>query len=443
MGISLCMIVKNEEDWVAGAVESVRPIVDEVIILDTGSTDLTPDRARCLGARVLESDWQESFAEARNRSLAAATEPWILVIDADERIAACDLQPIREAVAGDAADGYHLIQRNYVSNSRVLGWTRNTGGYEEGASYAGYVDNPLIRLFRNSREIRFHGVVHEIIDPTRLPHLKFASIPAVIHHYGKVRNEERVAAKQRLYLDLGLKKIHDDPANAKAYLDLGIQHQELMRHADACECFDRAFQMTGQPVALLYRAISQKQLGQYDAAADLLQYAIELGLDTPEVHLELGNIHMAQNDWEAAQAEYRKCLEMNPDNPVLMFNYGLVLRKTGDIENAILFYNRALSFDPTFCEPIVELAVLHLKAGRADEALSLLSRLSRPDAIAQSLIGAAHLEKNNLDEAQSHLEAALRRDRTLIDARLNLAQVYARRGDHARAARYMLPVRTS
>ena len=78
MGISLCMIVKNEEDWVLGAVESVRSIVDEVIIVDTGSTDATATRASAL-------------------------------LDADERLAPRDLPYIKDATRGDA-DGYHLIQ---------------------------------------------------------------------------------------------------------------------------------------------------------------------------------------------------------------------------------------------------------------------------------------------------------------------------------------------
>src|SRR5215475_12536666 len=97
MGISLCMIVKNEEDWVLGAVESVRSIVNEVIIVDTGSTDSTLDRLTGISAKILKSKWEDSFAFARNVSLAAATEPWLLVLDADERVAGRDLAYIKDA----------------------------------------------------------------------------------------------------------------------------------------------------------------------------------------------------------------------------------------------------------------------------------------------------------------------------------------------------------
>jgi glycosyltransferase involved in cell wall biosynthesis len=143
MGISLCMIVKNEEDWVEGAVRSVRSIVNEVIIVDTGSTDSTPSRIAALADKALTSQWNDSFGEARNVSLAEAKEPWILVLDADERIAPKDLPLIIDATESNAADGYHLIQRNYVFENHVFGWAPNRGDYEEGARYAGYVDNPL------------------------------------------------------------------------------------------------------------------------------------------------------------------------------------------------------------------------------------------------------------------------------------------------------------
>jgi tetratricopeptide (TPR) repeat protein len=371
--------------------------------------------------------------------LEAAAEPWILVLDADERIASRDLPFIKEAAESNRADGYHLIQRNYVFKSQVFGWTPNTGEYDEGAKYAGYVDNPLIRFFRNSPAIRFQGVVHEIIDPNRLPsHLKFDSLPAVMHHYGKVRGDEYVAAKQQFYLDLGLKKVAQD-GSGKAFLDLGIQYQELNSHMEACACFDQAFEMTRNPMALLYWALSEKQLRNYESAANLLRRAIALGFDTFHVHLELGNIHLAQNEWMQAQVEYGKCLELNSESPVAAFNYGLVLRKSGDTQAAIDFYTRALRLDAKFREPMLELAVLHLQAHRPDHALRALEG-AEADAVVLSLRGAAYLQKNDLEEAQSHLEGALKKDRSISDARLNLAQVYTLKGDHARAARYMQSV---
>src|SRR5439155_13486549 len=255
-----------------------------------------------------------------------------------------------------------------------------------------------------------------------------------------VRGEERVQSKQRLYLALGLKKVEEEPANAKAYFDLGIQYQELGRHAEACACFDQTFEMTRLPNALLYWAISEKNLRHYDSAAGLLSRALRLGLDTFEVRLELGNVFLAQNELTKARSEYAKSLGIQRNNPVAIFNDGLVLRKMSDLDGAAKLYERALKLDPTFREPALELAVLYIQSQKTDRALQVLGKVTNVDAIVLSLLGAAYLQQDNLDEAQKHLEGALKHNRTLVDARKNLAQVYTRKGDHARAARYLQSV---
>ena len=79
--ISLCMVVKNEADNLLRCLQSVSGIVDEVIVLDTGSTDLTIPVAQSLGAKVYESTWQNDFALARNECLTHAQGDWILVLD--------------------------------------------------------------------------------------------------------------------------------------------------------------------------------------------------------------------------------------------------------------------------------------------------------------------------------------------------------------------------
>src|ERR1700734_1129981 len=85
-GVSLCMIVRDEERFLADALASVQGVVDEVCIVDTGSKDKTLDIAREAGARLVEIVWENDFSKARNTALAMATRRWILVLDADERL---------------------------------------------------------------------------------------------------------------------------------------------------------------------------------------------------------------------------------------------------------------------------------------------------------------------------------------------------------------------
>ena len=465
------MIVKNEEDWVEQAIESVISVVREVIIVDTGSSDRTLEKVERFNPRVIQSEWADHFGDARNLSLDAATSTWILVLDADERIAAEDLPLVSEALETHYA-GFNLNQRNYVTNSHLCGWTRNASDYAEGRDYPGYVDNPLIRLFRNERRLRFHGAVHEIIDPTRLPKdRKFGILPVVIHHYGKVRGEDRVAAKQQLYLRLGARKLEEDPSNGKAYLDYGIQFQELGRHAEAREPFEKAFELTGNPMCLFYRAVSEKKMEQYVVAQDLLERAAGLGLDTFDLHLEFGNVWLALGKFGKALARYQTCLEKSIENPVVTFNIGLTYRKMGKLDKARQYYQRAASLDSGFIEPALDLATLHTDAGECREAADILKQtadrhpehrvarlalakaylqLKKPDMaiqtledrcegdpVGESLLGAAYLDQDNCDDAVKLLESAIRSDASLVDARINLGLVYGRQGEFARAVRHL------
>ena len=85
------MIVKNEEKHLVKCLKSVRDIVDEMIVVDTGSTDKTKDIAQVFGAKVFDFPWTGDFSAARNHSLEQATGDWILILDADEVISARDL----------------------------------------------------------------------------------------------------------------------------------------------------------------------------------------------------------------------------------------------------------------------------------------------------------------------------------------------------------------
>jgi Flp pilus assembly protein TadD len=165
-------------------------------------------------------------------------------------------------------------------------------------------------------------------------------------------------------------------------------------------------------------------------------------------------------------------MEMRPDNPIAAFNYGLTCRKLGDLVQAQNFYCKALELDPTFKTAALELAILqatngkhseaahllcslieknpdfrearltlaktYIQTNRSSEALAALEPTSIEDAVARSLIGAALLLQGNFDEAQGHLEWALRHDRSLIDARINLSHIYSKKGDFGKAERFRL-----
>ena len=146
--LSVCIITKNEEKMLTECLESVTGIADEIIIVDTGSTDGTLGIAQNFGCRIYKEEWKNDFAHARNSALAKARYPFILSIDADERLANPEkFKQILEESNGNT--GGWLI--GIISDVK-----RANGGTDTHCSYQ-------VRLFRNHLHFRFDGVIHEQI----------------------------------------------------------------------------------------------------------------------------------------------------------------------------------------------------------------------------------------------------------------------------------------
>jgi tetratricopeptide (TPR) repeat protein len=141
--LSATLIVRNEERFLEGCLRSLAGRVDEMVVVDTGSTDRSREIARDSGARVLDHRWTDDFAAARNAAIDAVRGAWVLYIDADERIVEFD----RDAMARELSDAR-------VACYRVL--FRPAAGLTRYREY---------RLFRNHPELRFRGLIHESILP--------------------------------------------------------------------------------------------------------------------------------------------------------------------------------------------------------------------------------------------------------------------------------------
>ena len=194
--VSLCMIVKNEDEHLAKCLESVKPVVDEMIVVDTGSTDRTRDIAKVFGAKIYDFKWNDDFSEARNFSLSKASCKWTFHLDADEVISPIDYaafrKVIQQATTKDAA--FLVNTRNYTMNANPVEWVANDGKYNMEESGTGWKPSEKVRLFRNDQRIRFADPIHELVEPC----LKKAGIEpgrcsVQIHHYGTMNEEKNLA----------------------------------------------------------------------------------------------------------------------------------------------------------------------------------------------------------------------------------------------------------
>lgn len=167
--LSLAMIVKNEEDWLAGALESVQGLVDEMVVVDTGSTDATVEIAEQHGARIVFHAWQDDFSDARNAALDAVISDWVLVLDADERLVRDDFPIVRSLIEKPMADAY---------NCRIISVAEEAENLSEAQ---------VTRLFRRDSRIRWRNRVHEQVLPSLFENqLTLVKSDVRILHHGYV-----------------------------------------------------------------------------------------------------------------------------------------------------------------------------------------------------------------------------------------------------------------
>lgn len=222
--VSLCMIVRNEKKHLARCLRSAKPVVDDIVVVDTGSMDGSKDIAWAFGARVYDFQWTDDFSKARNFGLSKAAGDWILVLDADEVLSAGDYPRFRQALEmyTNRPAALRIRTRNYSNQVNTVGFRLNRGEFPEEAGI-GWYPSDKVRLFSNDARIRFEYPVHELVEPS-LKKLKtvIQDCPVAVHHYGMLK-ELHALEKTRRYRQLGRRKLKAASGDAAALKELAIQ----------------------------------------------------------------------------------------------------------------------------------------------------------------------------------------------------------------------------
>jgi glycosyltransferase involved in cell wall biosynthesis len=349
------MIVKNEEATLAHCLESVRPLVDEMVVIDTGSTDSTIEIANGFGAQVRHFQWRDDFAAARNESLRYCKGDWVLILDADEAIDPLDYEKIKSACLDPTADAYDLVQRNYLSGVEfnVLGSrpVPNESAYSEGKTIPYYSDNNLFRLARLFDGLAYTGRVHETFELSVAAHGKtIAHLEAVIHHYGKLFSG-REEHKAHYYLLLAAKEAEKNPTFEKAQFNLlqqavnakqwelalkaaqarirlnanvepfvlfgkGWALQELGRHEEAIFAFDLLLYMDPRHInALAHKAFSCVAIGDIDSGRRLMSEAIRIDPSFYRGYDYLAKMDFLDKNYDNARKMALNALSIVPRDP--------------------------------------------------------------------------------------------------------------------------------
>ena len=230
--ISLCLIALDEEKFLPACLESVQGAVDEIVVVDTGSVDYTVDIALKAGARVVNFPWCNDFSAARNAAKASCTGDWILILDADERLAPGAGAKLREAVNNATFDCGYLP----LSNSTTLNAT--PGEVLSGAARNGE-PTLLLRLVRNTSNLRWRGAIHEnLVHWKQQGNRQSVTIDAPVIHYGYVKEIWCARKKSRRNSDMLKQRCKDEPENPAIWGKLALIQIEEQKFDEARQSAD-------------------------------------------------------------------------------------------------------------------------------------------------------------------------------------------------------------
>ncbi len=378
--ISLCMITKNEEKNLAECIDSAKDIADEIIIVDTGSTDKTKEIAKkfCdmrvssrtrsqLTAKVFDFKWVDDFSAARNESLRHATKDWVLVLDADEVLDEEGLKTIRELINGKGIDAYLLLQKNYTKDTSIAGFVSEQ--HKRGnKTYSGWYGSFIARLFRNKKGYEFEGTVHELVEPSiEAKKGKIAASNAVVHNYGNI-DPDIVKRKRQLYLELCKKKAKQKPSDS-SYYELGVLHKENGNPDDAIKSFKKAIELNPKQSAALYElGVIYEQQKDYDEAVKSYTESLRIK-ENSEAFQNLGVCYFKKGMLKEAYRNLAKAMLLNPNKYTIYNNLGAVLEKLGNYESAVQMLEIAIKLNPNNTIGFYNLGIALDKKGDFEDAI--------------------------------------------------------------------------
>lgn len=217
--ISLCMMVKNEEKYIEGAILSVLPLVDEIVVVDTGSTDKTREILKKYNAKIIDYKWDDDFSKPRNIGLKACRGNWILRIDADERIPISFLYQFFDIVSNISKNTLALLIpiRNYFDDP------------DKGDS--DFYISETCRIFRNRPDVFYSKRIHEEIDESLQNIAKnnneviIARTSQYIVHLGFMREKDELKQKHENYARISLKQLEENPNDSSTHYTLAVHYK--------------------------------------------------------------------------------------------------------------------------------------------------------------------------------------------------------------------------
>lgn len=308
------MIVKNEEDNLERCLKSAEGIADEIIIVDTGSTDSTVELAKKYTSDIYFFQWINDFSAARNFSISKANGDWILILDGDDEISSKHKDDIRELTKNTSIDVYSFNTLNFTNENDTQNLIYNI--------------NP--RLFQNKPGYKYEGAVHnQLLSVIKRVNPNFAMkvVPIDIYHYGYLQTNVDKKHKRERNMSILLSQLEKNPEDTFALFNMGNEYYALNNSKEAFNYYLKAHKTTEPrmgfyPKLVIRMLLCCEELKLYDDIYKYAATALEYYPEFTDLYYIRGFINHFLGRPTAAVSDLEKAFELGDPLPNLAYFKG-------------------------------------------------------------------------------------------------------------------------
>lgn len=477
--ISACIIVKDEEEQLPRCLKSIKDYVDEIIVVDTGSTDRTVGIAKSFGANIYQHPWEGDFSKHQNQSVKYATSDWVFQIDADEELKQGSGEVLRKAVTNSQIDSILITMISYFNNKSSQLWESK------------------IRVFKNIPSIYYEGIVHQQLLGCKSNKL----FPIYLYHYGYDLGKDAQRKKFKRTYELLKKQIREEPSNYWHRHNLSVCYANNFMFKEAIEEGLKAIDLhdkgnleninilwTNYVVSASYYKLGElepaknyalKALSKFsnhldsffilvlvyhqkkewlklmNAAAGFIR-VLDLLRKHPErfhsvvnntaneewrVRLALGDLYLERKEEKNANEEFNKAFLITPNRLEYNNIMGDIYRDRGLWERAEDNYSDSLKENPENLDALFGLALLSKGGGELVQYQMYLDKLrdmKTDDADILTEIGIYDLRADRYEQAIQNFKGVLAKRPHDVNTYINLALACKHSGQKEDAIGYNL-----
>jgi GT2 family glycosyltransferase/tetratricopeptide (TPR) repeat protein len=312
--ISAVMIVKDEEFNIGSCISHIYRDVDEIIVVDTGSTDATKAIAAGAGPKVHVYDfkWCDDFSAARNFADSKATGDWLLSVDADEEITGLDKLTLKPFHA------YRITTRNYSNNPKWANATECNGEYPEQEQGLRWFPSTKIRLYPHDKRITWEYPVHEVVENS-VYYLGMQLVEpkeVIVHHYGRMNDDYEYGHGDKYY-ELLHKQFQSGKNDLRSLEQLALAAQGLEKWDDAIRFWEDLLKLDpADKTAPFNMGHCYAETGRWDEALEWSRKALVAEPDNKDAAMNVATCECMAGDRAIAEKICEDLIAKYPTYPL-------------------------------------------------------------------------------------------------------------------------------